>query len=109
MYFVGGQYRQQIAYNEATLENAHASVARGGGATAARQPSGAPSRWPAAGRWPTRPRGRGSSAPDEGRRGDPARSVIVYGRNPLRESLRGPREVRRVWATERAAAEPWLG
>jgi len=34
--------------------------------------------------------------------------VIVYGRNPVREALRGPRPVRRVWVTENAAGEPWL-
>jgi 23S rRNA (guanosine2251-2'-O)-methyltransferase len=34
--------------------------------------------------------------------------VIVYGRNPVREALRGRRAVKRVWATERAASEPWL-
>jgi 23S rRNA (guanosine2251-2'-O)-methyltransferase len=34
--------------------------------------------------------------------------VIVYGRNAVREALRGPREVAGVWATERAAREPWL-
>jgi 23S rRNA (guanosine2251-2'-O)-methyltransferase len=34
--------------------------------------------------------------------------VIVYGRNPVREALRGRREVRTVWATERVAREPWL-
>jgi 23S rRNA (guanosine2251-2'-O)-methyltransferase len=34
--------------------------------------------------------------------------VIVYGRNPVREALRGPREVRRVWATKNALREPWL-
>jgi 23S rRNA (guanosine2251-2'-O)-methyltransferase len=33
---------------------------------------------------------------------------VVYGRNPVREALRGRREVRRVWATTRAAREPWL-
>jgi len=34
---------------------------------------------------------------------------LVYGRNPVREALRGPREVREVWATERAAASlDWL-
>jgi 23S rRNA (guanosine2251-2'-O)-methyltransferase len=34
----------------------------------------------------------------------------VYGRRPVREALRGPREVLELWATERAAsAEPWLG
>jgi len=34
--------------------------------------------------------------------------VIVYGRNAVHEALRGPRTVERVWATERAAREPWL-
>ena len=34
--------------------------------------------------------------------------MIVYGRNAVREALRGPREVSAVWATERAAREPWL-
>ena len=34
---------------------------------------------------------------------------LVYGRNPVREALRGPREVLEVWATERAAASlDWL-
>jgi 23S rRNA (guanosine2251-2'-O)-methyltransferase len=33
---------------------------------------------------------------------------VVYGRNPVHEALRGPREVRSVWATENAAREPWL-
>jgi 23S rRNA (guanosine2251-2'-O)-methyltransferase len=33
----------------------------------------------------------------------------VYGRNAVREAVRGPRDVLEVWATERAlAAEPWL-
>jgi 23S rRNA (guanosine2251-2'-O)-methyltransferase len=35
--------------------------------------------------------------------------VIVYGRNPVLEALRGRRGVRRAWATERAAREDWLG
>jgi 23S rRNA (guanosine2251-2'-O)-methyltransferase len=35
--------------------------------------------------------------------------VIVYGRNPVREALRGRRRVQRVFATERAAEEVWLG
>jgi 23S rRNA (guanosine2251-2'-O)-methyltransferase len=34
--------------------------------------------------------------------------VIVYGRNPVREAVRGPRTVHRVWATKNAAREPWL-
>ena len=33
---------------------------------------------------------------------------LVYGRNPVREALRGPREVHEIWATERAAEQiPW--
>lgn len=36
--------------------------------------------------------------------------MIVYGRNPVREALRGrrARAVREVWATAGAAREPWL-
>jgi 23S rRNA (guanosine2251-2'-O)-methyltransferase len=34
--------------------------------------------------------------------------VIVYGRNAVREALRGRRTVRRVWATKNARREPWL-
>ncbi len=34
--------------------------------------------------------------------------MIVYGRNPVREALRGPRTVEHVWATSRAARESWL-
>jgi len=34
---------------------------------------------------------------------------LVYGRRPVREALRGPREVLELWVTERAlGAEPWL-
>src|SRR5213592_3515378 len=57
-----------------------------------------------------RSRGLGSAR----RRGRlPARSPMtreqVYGRRPLREALRGPREVLELWATERAVkTEPWL-
>jgi 23S rRNA (guanosine2251-2'-O)-methyltransferase len=35
-------------------------------------------------------------------------AVIVYGRNPVREALRGRRGVSRIWATSGAAGEPWL-
>ncbi|HUE28863.1 MAG TPA: 23S rRNA (guanosine(2251)-2'-O)-methyltransferase RlmB [Solirubrobacteraceae bacterium] len=37
--------------------------------------------------------------------------MILYGRNPVREALRGrrARSVREVWATAAAAREPWLG
>jgi len=34
--------------------------------------------------------------------------VIIYGRNPVREAIRGPRTVHRVWATQNALREPWL-
>jgi 23S rRNA (guanosine2251-2'-O)-methyltransferase len=34
--------------------------------------------------------------------------VIVYGRNAVREALRGPREVARAWASAGPAEEPWL-
>src|SRR5205807_4606455 len=39
------------------------------------------------------------------------RPMIVYGRNPVREALRGRRAaaVRDVWATPAAARERWLG
>ena len=33
---------------------------------------------------------------------------IVYGRNPVMEALRGPRNVHRVWAHGRVIDEPWL-
>ena len=35
--------------------------------------------------------------------------MIVYGRNAVREALRGRRRVQRVFATERTAREVWLG
>ena len=34
--------------------------------------------------------------------------MIVYGRNPVREAILGPRAVNRVWATANAGREPWL-
>ncbi|HEY7074802.1 MAG TPA: 23S rRNA (guanosine(2251)-2'-O)-methyltransferase RlmB [Solirubrobacteraceae bacterium] len=33
--------------------------------------------------------------------------MVVYGRNPVREALRGRRRVHRVWATPAAAKEGW--
>jgi len=36
-------------------------------------------------------------------------SVIVYGRNPVREAIRGPRTVARVWASKNAARDGWVG
>ena len=34
--------------------------------------------------------------------------MIVYGRNAVREALRGRRKVTRVWVDKNAAREPWL-
>lgn len=34
--------------------------------------------------------------------------MILYGRNPVREALIGPRAVDRVWATQAAQKESWL-
>jgi 23S rRNA (guanosine2251-2'-O)-methyltransferase len=34
--------------------------------------------------------------------------VIVYGRNAVREAIRGPRTVTHVWATKNTLREPWL-
>lgn len=34
--------------------------------------------------------------------------MIIYGRNPVREALRGQRRVKQVWAATGAAREPWL-
>ena len=71
----------------------------------------------AAGRSATDPTGR-ARAPrpvDRAGRSDPhaapeaVRGMILYGRNPVHEALRaGRRRLERVWATERAAREPWL-
>ena len=35
--------------------------------------------------------------------------MIVYGRNAVREALRGRRRVTRIWADSSAAREPWVG
>ena len=37
-----------------------------------------------------------------------ADGMVVYGRNPVREALRGPREVRQIWATRATLEEGWL-
>jgi 23S rRNA (guanosine2251-2'-O)-methyltransferase len=34
--------------------------------------------------------------------------LIIYGRNPVREAIRGPRTVSRVWATKNGAREEWM-
>src|SRR5437588_6631521 len=34
--------------------------------------------------------------------------MVLYGRNPVREAIRGPREVRQIWVTRKAAQAPWL-
>lgn len=35
--------------------------------------------------------------------------MILYGRNPVREAIRGSRSVLRIWASANARREPWLG
>jgi 23S rRNA (guanosine2251-2'-O)-methyltransferase len=52
----------------------------------------------------------GGDRPAPGASRDPERggAQVLYGRNAVREALRGPRAVRRIWASERAASEPWL-
>jgi 23S rRNA (guanosine2251-2'-O)-methyltransferase len=35
--------------------------------------------------------------------------MVIYGRNAVREALRGRRTVRQIWATKNASREPWLG
>ncbi len=77
--------------------------ARPGGLRAARRRA-AGGREAAARRGPPRAsarRGRARRAPARRRRRPP----IVYGRNPVREALRGRRRVQRVWATAAAAKE----
>jgi 23S rRNA (guanosine2251-2'-O)-methyltransferase len=34
--------------------------------------------------------------------------MVIYGRNAVREALRGPRTVGQIWATKNALREPWL-
>src|SRR3954449_13582574 len=34
--------------------------------------------------------------------------MVLYGRNPVREALRGRRRVRHIWATKNARRESWL-
>ena len=58
-----------------------------------------------------RSRERGLGGPRRRRRARAAAAVIVYGRNPVREALRGRRRraaSAEVWATAGAAREPWL-
>jgi 23S rRNA (guanosine2251-2'-O)-methyltransferase len=47
-----------------------------------------------------RPRGRTRAPRGAG--------VIVYGRNPVHEALRGSRTVKQIWASRNALREPWL-
>jgi 23S rRNA (guanosine2251-2'-O)-methyltransferase len=34
--------------------------------------------------------------------------LIIYGRNPVHEAIRGPRAVLRIWSTKSTLREPWL-
>ena len=44
----------------------------------------------------------------EGPHGGGRSGMVVYGRNAVREALRGRRAVRRVWVTSAVAGESWL-
>jgi 23S rRNA (guanosine2251-2'-O)-methyltransferase len=55
------------------------------------------------------PRDRGGDPPGGPERPRPEPRMVVYGRNAVREALRGRRRVHRVWATQAAAAEGWSG
>src|SRR5205085_4419091 len=50
---------------------------------------------------------RGTAPPARPDRPAAAARMVVYGRNPVREALRGRRRVHRVWATPAAAREGW--
>src|SRR5207253_7552301 len=91
----------------------------GRGAGRGRRACRAASAGPAAARFrdrrPPAGRNRGVRLGDAGRGGrlrprpQAVTSDLVYGRQAVREALRGRREVLEVWATDRAAAgEPWL-
>jgi 23S rRNA (guanosine2251-2'-O)-methyltransferase len=56
-----------------------------------------------------RPPRRAAPAPEPVERPTPPgpRRQVIYGRNAVREALRGRRQVHRVWATEAAAGEGW--
>jgi 23S rRNA (guanosine2251-2'-O)-methyltransferase len=90
------------------------SGARGGGAPGAgsRGGGGVGSGRAARGGGPAfaEPRGGGptpDAAPPVPEGAVTSRRMVIYGRNPVREALRGKRKVHRVWATEAAAAEGW--
>ena len=56
----------------------------------------------------TRRRGRPPEKRRVTGRGAPPGPALVYGRNPVREALRGPREVGQIWCTRAAIEESWL-
>src|SRR5436305_15321936 len=57
------------------------------------------------GRFATSPKALASSSCPSG----DVTAETLYGRRPVREALRGPREVLELWASERAArSEAWL-
>jgi len=59
---------------------------------------------------PDRGRDRGAGPPDRDDAPDrprPPARMVVYGRNAVREALRGRRRVHRVWVTPAAARESW--
>jgi len=72
----------------------------GGGARREGGQSGAPRR--------ARPSSGSIGGSGAGPEALPGGATIIYGRNAVREALRGRRAVEHVWATEPASHEPWL-
>jgi 23S rRNA (guanosine2251-2'-O)-methyltransferase len=60
-------------------------------------------------RQPPKPGGHERAARREPDGDAPRGRAVVYGRNAVREALRGRRRVHRIWATEAAAREGWRG
>jgi 23S rRNA (guanosine2251-2'-O)-methyltransferase len=83
--------------------------ARGAKPRSGREPGSAGARGlPASGGGPRGANARGGPRPHGGdRAAHGGRRMVVYGRNAVREALRGRRRVHRVWATQAAAAEGW--
>lgn len=53
--------------------------------------------------------GTGPRGPSSCRVREPAcAEMVIYGRNAVREALRGQRTVTRIWASKNASREPWL-
>ncbi len=57
---------------------------------------------------PARADGKPAAGAESPSRHESRGGMVLYGRNPVREAMRGKRRVLRVWASRAAAREPWL-